>query len=137
MIEISRKQDWRNYSLRIFTITEVVNSVEQIGTGALLIVHNYTLDLIWGIDSIYLFGSRSKDKNGNLLSSFTALLLKFGISYSLENNIKSVYYNAYPLSLYFQVQFIIVHGTVNAKNVIIYLLKKGTTLSKATKRGKC
>ena len=38
---------------------EIVNSVQQIGTNALVIVNNYVLGLIWGNDSIYLFDSNS------------------------------------------------------------------------------
>ena len=57
----------------MLSIVEIVNCVQKIGTGALLIVTNYVLGLIWGIDSIL----HSKDENGNLLSSSTAVLLKF------------------------------------------------------------
>ena len=46
----------------------------------------------------------------------------------MENYIKSVYYNAYPLNLYFQVQFITVHCTVNDKTKFA---------GKATKRFEC
>ena len=78
----------------LVSIAEIVNSVQHIGTGALLIVNNYILGLIWGNDSIYLFGSDSKDENGNLSRSGTAVLLKFDTLYSLENYIPSLYYNA-------------------------------------------
>ena len=61
----------------MLSITEIVNSVQQIGAGAVLIVNNYILGLIWGNDSIHLFDSHSKDENGNLSSSSTAVLLKF------------------------------------------------------------
>ena len=63
-----------------------------------------------------LFDSHSRDKNGNLLSSATAVLLKFDTSHSLHNEIKSLYYNTYALTLHFQVQFIKVHGSSNNKN---------------------
>ena len=75
------------------SIVEFVNSVQQIGTGALLNVNNYILGLIWGNDSIYLFDSHSKDENGNLPSCGTAVLLKFDTLHSLGNHIKSVYAN--------------------------------------------
>ena len=78
-------------------IVEFVNSVQQIGTGALLIVNNYILDLILGNDYVYLFDSHSKDENGNIFSSSTAGLLKFDTLHSLENYIRSFYYNAHPL----------------------------------------
>ena len=55
-------------------LTEIVNSIQQIGTCALLIVNNYILDLIWLTDSIYLFDSNSKDENDNLSSSGTIVL---------------------------------------------------------------
>ena len=112
------------------SIAEIVNSVQHTGISALLIVNNYILGLIWGNDSIYLFDSHSKDENGNLSSSDTAVLLKFDSLCSLENYIQSVYYNAYSRTLYFHVQFIKVHCTFNAKNVIKSSLKKERLLAK-------
>ena len=44
--------------------------------------------------------------------------------YLLENYVKSVYYNIFPLTLYFQVQFIKFPCTATAKNAIKYELKK-------------
>ena len=55
-------------------MTEIVNSIQQIGTGALLIVNNYILGLSWETDSIYMFDSYSKDENDNLSSSGTTVL---------------------------------------------------------------
>ena len=101
----------------LLSFAEIVNCVQHTGTGALLIVNNYILGLISGNDSMYLFDFHSKDENDNLSSSGTALLLKFDSLYSLENYIRSVYYNAYPRTLYFQVQFIKVHYTVMPLNV--------------------
>ena len=60
----------------------------------------------------------------NISSSGTAVLLKSDTLFSPENYTKSVYYNTYPLTLYFQVQFMKVHCTENAKNAIKSLLKK-------------
>ena len=40
---------------------------------------------------LYLFDSHSKDENGNLSSSGTAVLLKFDTLYSQENYVRSVY----------------------------------------------
>ena len=108
----------------LLSIAEIVNTAQEIGTGALLIVHNYIIGLIWGNNSIYLFDSDSKDQYDNISSSGTAVLLKFDTLFSLENDIKSVYYNTYPLMLQFQVQFMKVHCTENAKNAIKSLLKK-------------
>ena len=42
---------------------------------------------------------------------------------SQENFITLVYYKAFPLTLYFKVQFTKVHCTVNAKNDINNVLK--------------
>lgn len=44
------------------SIAEIVNSVPQIGTGALLIAKHYTSGLIWENDSIYLFSFHRKDE---------------------------------------------------------------------------
>ena len=70
----------------LLSIAEIVNSVQQIGNVALLIVNNYILGLIWGNGSIYLFDS-SKDENGNVSSSGTEVLIKFDTLHSLENYI--------------------------------------------------
>ena len=61
--------------------SEIANGVQQIGTGALVIFNNYILGLIWENYSMYLFHSQSKDENGNLSSSGTAVLLKFDTFY--------------------------------------------------------
>ena len=80
----------------LLCITEIVNSAQQIGTGALLILNNYILGLIWGTGSIYLFDFHSKDEYGNFSSTGTAVLLKFDSLNLLENYIRSVYYNTSP-----------------------------------------
>lgn len=68
-------------------IAEIVNSVWQIETGALLIVYNYVPNLILGNgSSIYLFDSHIKDENYGSPSSGTAVLVKFSLLYSLENS---------------------------------------------------
>ena len=95
------------------SISKIVNDVQQTGAGALLIVTNYILGLIWGNDSINLFDSHSKDENGNLSSSGTAVL-NIDTLCSLENCVRLVYYNVFPLTLHFQVSI--------AKNVIKYEL---------------
>ena len=114
----------------LLSIVEIANSVQQIETGALLIVNNYILGLIWGNDSIYLFHSHSKDENGNVSSFGTAVLIKFDTLHSLENYIRSVYYNAYALTLYFQMQFIQVDCTVNARTAIKCSLRKKILLAR-------
>lgn len=75
------------------SIAEIVNGAQWIGIGALLIVKNYILGLICWSGFIYSFDFHSKDENGNLWSSGTAVLLKLDNLYSLENYIKPVYYN--------------------------------------------
>ena len=78
----------------LLSITETKMSVQQIGAGALLIVNNYILSLTQGNDSkAYLLDSHSKAENGNLLSSSTAVLLKFVTLHLPEHYEKSVYYN--------------------------------------------
>ena len=68
------------------------------------------------------------------MSSFgTAVLLKFDPSYSLENCVRPVYYNTFPLTLYFQAQFIKVHCTAIAKNTIKSELKKESLSSRREK----
>ena len=57
----------------VLSIVEIVSNVQQFGSGALVMVNNCILDRIWGNDSTYLFDS-----------------------YSKENCIGSVYYNASP-----------------------------------------
>ena len=73
--------------------------------------------------SLNLFDSHSKDENRNLSSSGTTVPLKFDTLYSLKNHIRSVYYKIFSLTLLFQKQFIKVHCTTNAKNLIKYELK--------------
>ena len=108
----------------LLSITEIVNIAQQIGTGALLIVNNYILGIILGTGSIYLFDSHSKDEYGNLSSTGTAVLLKFDSLNSLENYIRSIYYNTSLRTLYFQVQFTKVHCSANNKTAIKCAIKK-------------
>ena len=61
----------------LLSIAEIVNSAQQTENGALLIVNNYILGLIWENYSIYLFDSHSKDQYCNISSSGAAVLLKF------------------------------------------------------------
>ena len=61
----------------LLSIAEIVNSAQQTENGALLIVNNYILGLIWENYSIYLFDSHTKDQYCNISSSGAAVLLKF------------------------------------------------------------
>ena len=56
----------------LIPISEIVNGVQQIRVGALLIVNNYILGLIWRNDSIYLFDSHSKDKKDCWYSCYSS-----------------------------------------------------------------
>lgn len=107
----------------MISIVEIANGIQQVWTNALLIINNYILGLICGNDSTYSFYSHSNDENDNLSSSGVAVLLKFDMLCSQENFITLVYYKAFPLALYFKVQFTKVHCTVNAKNDINNALK--------------
>ena len=53
----------------------------------------------------------------------TAVLLKFDLLQSLENYIKPVCYSNYPMTLYFQVQFLKLKCNENAKSTIKNTLK--------------
>ena len=59
----------------LLSTAEIVNGVQQIGTGTLLTVINHILDLIWGTDAMYLFDRNSKEENGKLSSSDRAVIL--------------------------------------------------------------
>ena len=71
-----------------------------------------------------LFDLHSKDVNSNWSNSGSAVRLKFDTFHSLENHIRSVYYNAYTISLYFLLQFINAYYTIIAKSAMKYLLKR-------------
>ena len=114
----------------MISVSEIVNSVQHVRTGALIIVSNYNLGLIWGNDSIYLFDSHSKYENGNLSSRGAAVLLIFDTLYLLENYVRSVYYNTFSLTLYSRMKFLKIHCTANAKNAIKYELKKKPLLAR-------
>ena len=76
------------------------------------------------ICEIYLFGSHSKDENGIFSSSGTTVLLIFDTLDSMQSYIKSVYYNNYTLTLYFQVQFMKVDCIASTKKAIKFALEK-------------
>ena len=87
-----------------YLLQKLENSVQKIRAGALLIVDNYVLGLIQEINSKkYLLDSDSNNENDNLPSFGAAVLLKLDTWYSVETYIKSVYYNTYSMTLYFQV----------------------------------
>ena len=106
------------------SITETVSDSQEIGTGALLIINNYILSLLWGNQCFCLFYSHSKYEIGRMSATGTAGLLKFDSLQSLENYIKPVYYSNYPMTLYFQVQFLKLKCTENAKSTIKKYIEK-------------
>ena len=105
------------------SITEIVSDCQQIGTGALLIIGNYILSLLWGNQCFFSFDSHSKHELGRMSTTGTAVLLRFGSLYSLENYIKSVYYSNYSMTLYFLVQFSKLKCIENTKSLIKSALK--------------
>ena len=107
----------------LVSITEIVSDCQQIGTGALLIINSYILGLLWEKQCFFLFDSHSKDKTGRVSATGTAVLLKFDSLQSLENYIKSVYYSNYPMTLYFQIQFLKLKCTEKTKSTIKSALK--------------
>ena len=107
----------------LVSITEIVSDCQQIGTGALLIINKYILGLLWGNQCFFLFDSHSNDEIGRMSATGTAVLLKFDFLQSLENYTKSVYYSNYSMTLYFQVQFLKLKCTENAKSIIKNALK--------------
>ena len=48
------------------SITEIASDCQQVGIGALLIVNNYILGLLWGNQRFLLFDSRRKDEIGRV-----------------------------------------------------------------------
>ena len=99
----------------LVSITEIVHDCQQISTGILLIIDNYILGLLLGNHCIFLFDSHSKNEIGRMSAKGTAVLLKFDSLLSLENYIKSGYYSNYPVTLYFQEQFLKLKCTENSK----------------------
>lgn len=82
----------------MISIVEFVNGVQQIGSGAPIVVRYYILGLIWKSDSLYLFDLHRKDENGNKSSFDTAIVRKFVTLHSMKNYRRSVYYSAYSLT---------------------------------------
>ena len=107
----------------LVSLSEIVNDVQQIGAGALLVVSNYILSVNWGNDPIYLFNSHSKSENDKLSSSGTAVLLKYDRLCSMESYGRLVCYITFLLTLYLQVQFLRIYCTANVENAIKYELK--------------
>ena len=85
------------------SVTEIVSDSQEIDAGALFIVVNNILGLLWGNRCVFPFDSHSKDEIGRMSGAGTAVLLRFDSLHSLENYIKSnlLYYSNYSMALYF------------------------------------
>ena len=90
----------------LISVTDIVTSCTNIGTGALLIIRDFTLALIWGEQCYFLFDSHSKNDEGEITPNGVAVLLKFQTLGHLEEYIKYVYYSENTETLFFQLQFI-------------------------------
>ena len=71
----------------------------------------------------FIIDSYIKDEIGRMSATGRAVLLKFDSLQSLKNYIQSVYYTNYPMTLYFQVQFLKLKCNENAKSTIKNALK--------------
>ena len=125
----------------LVSVTETVSDCQQVGTGALLIINNYILGLLWGNQCFFLFDSHSKYEIGRMSVTGTAVLLIFVSLQSLENYIKSVYYSNYPMTLYSLVQFLKLKYTEKTKSTNKSILKgegrkKVSLLKKSVKNQK-
>ena len=103
----------------LISIVDIISSCQDRGTGALLIVNDYMLGLLWRNGSFYLFDSHSKDQHAQTLIAGTAVLLKFETLVSLESYFRSVYYTNFPRTMYyFQLQFLKISCSASVINNI-------------------
>ena len=109
---------------------------KQIGTGALLVINNYILGLLWGdqsfflFDSFVFFDSLRKDKIRRISPTCRAILIKLDSLQSLENCIKPVYYSNYLHSTsYFLIDSLLPSTTFKTK---MYRQQKKYNLIKNT-----
>ena len=72
---------------------ETIESCLNVRSGVLLIISGYILGRLWRKDCANLFGSYSKDDEGNISQGGSAILMKFGSLDDLQNCIKLIYYN--------------------------------------------
>ena len=72
------------------SITKIVSDCQQIGTGAMSIINNYILGLLWGNQCFFLFDSHSKDEIRRMSVTGTRVLLKFDSLQSLEDYITQI-----------------------------------------------
>ena len=92
----------------LISISHILSTCSNHEKGALLIISNYVLGIIWGRNCFYLFDSHSNDGEGNNISQICkAVLLKFDTFSNLGEYIKQIHYNGHiNQTLYFQIQFV-------------------------------
>ena len=61
----------------LVSVIEIVSDCQQLGTGALLIINDHILGILWGNQCFFLYDSHSKDEIGRISATGTAVLLKF------------------------------------------------------------
>ena len=67
----------------LVSITKIMSDCQQMYTGALLIINNHILGLVWGNQCFFLFNSHNKDEIGRMSAIGTAVLLRFDSLQSL------------------------------------------------------
>ena len=93
-------------STYLTSIGDIVGNCSNLGNGALLIINGYALGIIWRRNCFLLFGSHSKNSNGNICRNGTSVLLKLETLNKLQEHIKDIYYvGLKDETLYFQLQF--------------------------------
>ena len=119
----------------ITSISHIFSNCQCLGNGALLIINNYTLGILWGRQCFFVFDSHSRDENGKQSPNGTAVLLKFHSLAKLEEYIKNTYYGQTQQSLmYFQIQFIKFICAEDDIQVISSELRRLRTLKKQRER---
>ena len=48
------------------SFTEIVSDCQQLGTGALLIINDHSLGILWGNQCFFLYDSHRKDEIGRI-----------------------------------------------------------------------
>ena len=74
---VNNKTEEITAGLYLVSVTEIVSDCQQLGTGALLIINDHILGILWGNQHFFLYDSHSKDEIGRISATGTAVLLKF------------------------------------------------------------
>ena len=89
------------------SIVDIVGNCSNLGNGALLIINDYALGVVWGKICFFLFDPHSKNSSGNICQNSTLVLLKFETLNILQEYVKHIYYIGLKHETrYFQIQFI-------------------------------